>query len=58
MTKIKVLKAMPDSLETVVNRWLESEEVEIVHAVQSVVNVDIVLPIFYREIEAKKASAF
>jgi hypothetical protein len=41
-----------------VNSWLESKEVEIIHVVQSVVNAEITMAIFYREIEIKRPSVF
>jgi hypothetical protein len=58
MNKVKIFKERPESVELLVNRWLESTEVEIIHVVQSVVNAEITMAIFYREIEEKRPSVF
>jgi hypothetical protein len=58
MNKVKIFKEKPESVEMTVNHWLESKEVEIIHVVQSVVNAEITMAIFYREIEVKRPSIF
>jgi hypothetical protein len=58
MNKVKIFKERPESVEMSVNRWLESKEVEIIHVAQSVVNAEITMAIFYREIEERRPSVF
>lgn len=55
--KCKVITSSKYDLEEKINKWLESEKVEIIHALQSDDTVYVTVTIFYldkNEIRAKK----